>query len=180
MDDQDTGLRTCPYCKEEIKADAVKCKYCRSTIRPERPSHGGTCPYCKEEIHPEAVKCKHCGSRLDASSECGSRLDASSECGCSEKAGGMEKAGMLAALGAAPLDLAGDVGFFTGVGGSPVLLPAQCGDCESVGGFAGLHGVGRKACSRRMWRWNPATERYELTTMSWFEPCTPEPVAAQF
>lgn len=69
-----SDTRSCPYCKEEIKADAVKCKHCGSRITPERPSHGGTCPYCKEEIHPEAIRCKHCRSDL---------LKAGTEdCGC--------------------------------------------------------------------------------------------------
>jgi hypothetical protein len=70
MDDQDSGLRKCPYCKEEIKADAVKCKHCHSTLAPEKPTHGGTCPYCKEAIHPEAVKCKHCGSAVGPGQGC--------------------------------------------------------------------------------------------------------------
>ena len=62
--------RSCPYCKEEIKADAVRCKHCRSSLAPEQAPHGGTCPYCKEAIHPEAVKCKHCGSALGPKAGC--------------------------------------------------------------------------------------------------------------
>ena len=54
--------RECPFCKEAIKADAIKCKHCGSRVAPEEPTHGGTCPYCKEEIRPDAIKCKHCGS----------------------------------------------------------------------------------------------------------------------
>lgn len=56
--------RNCPFCKEEIKTDAIKCKHCHSFIAPEKPLHDGTCPYCKEQIHNEAIKCKHCGSNL--------------------------------------------------------------------------------------------------------------------
>lgn len=54
--------RNCPFCKEEIKADATRCKYCRSAIVPERPAHGGECPFCKEAIDSEALKCRFCGS----------------------------------------------------------------------------------------------------------------------
>ena len=61
MPDQPAS-RQCPFCKEEIRADAVKCKHCKSVLEPDKPSHGGTCPYCKEAILPEAIKCKHCGS----------------------------------------------------------------------------------------------------------------------
>src|SRR5687768_5408570 len=63
MEQQPTS-RECPYCREDIRADAVKCKHCGSRVSPSQPSHGGTCPYCKEEIHPEAIRCKHCKSWL--------------------------------------------------------------------------------------------------------------------
>ena len=65
MQEQSKETRECPYCKEEIKSDAIKCKHCGSSVAPENPPHGGTCPYCKEQIHPEAIKCKHCGSVLE-------------------------------------------------------------------------------------------------------------------
>jgi hypothetical protein len=62
--------RQCPYCKEEIKSDAIKCKHCGSRIAPERPGHEGVCPFCKEQIHPDAIKCKHCKSVLNSESGC--------------------------------------------------------------------------------------------------------------
>jgi Double zinc ribbon len=68
--------RQCPYCKELIKSEAVKCKHCGSAVSPERPSHGGSCPYCKEQVHPEAIKCKHCKSSLVAGSP--------GDCGCNK------------------------------------------------------------------------------------------------
>jgi hypothetical protein len=61
--------RECPFCKEEVHAEATKCKHCRSTLTPARPSHHGICPFCKEEIKLEALKCKHCGSMLTAHAE---------------------------------------------------------------------------------------------------------------
>lgn len=66
----ESNARECPYCKEEIKADAIRCKHCRSTVAPEKPTHSGTCPYCKEAIHPEAIKCKHCGSAVGPQDGC--------------------------------------------------------------------------------------------------------------
>lgn len=63
--------RHCPYCKEEIRAGAIKCKHCGSAVIPEKAPHDGVCPYCKEEIHPQAMKCKHCKSMLTAEADCG-------------------------------------------------------------------------------------------------------------
>lgn len=60
----ESKTRNCPYCKEEIKVDAIKCKHCGTSVAPEKPGHEGTCPYCKEQIHPEAIKCKHCKTDL--------------------------------------------------------------------------------------------------------------------
>lgn len=56
--------RTCPFCKEDIKSEAIKCKHCHSAVAPDHPDHEGVCPYCKETINPEAIKCKHCQSSL--------------------------------------------------------------------------------------------------------------------
>jgi hypothetical protein len=70
--------RECPHCKEEIKAEAIKCKHCGSRVAPERPAHEGICPYCKEEIHPDAIKCKHCKSML------GDSAKSDDGCGCSD------------------------------------------------------------------------------------------------
>ena len=32
MSAQDSATRPCPYCKEEVKAAAVRCKHCQATI----------------------------------------------------------------------------------------------------------------------------------------------------
>lgn len=56
------STRECPFCKEDIRSEATKCKHCGSHVEAEMPSHGGTCPFCKESVKAEAIKCKHCGS----------------------------------------------------------------------------------------------------------------------
>jgi hypothetical protein len=59
-----TEERECPFCKESIKAGAVKCRYCGSTITPMVADHQGICPFCKEDIKPGAIKCRYCHSNL--------------------------------------------------------------------------------------------------------------------
>ncbi len=67
--------RECPYCQEEIRSKAIKCKHCGSAVRPAAKPHGGTCPFCKEEIKADAVRCKHCRSNL---------LTSDDDCGCQQ------------------------------------------------------------------------------------------------
>ena len=64
VNDQATSTRECPLCREEIRADAVRCKHCHGEFLLETPGHGGVCPFCKEEIHPEATRCMHCQADL--------------------------------------------------------------------------------------------------------------------
>lgn len=71
----ESETRLCPFCAEEVKAAAVKCKHCGSALPLAVPAHQGTCPYCKEAINPKATKCKHCKSFLCEESP-------GSPCGC--------------------------------------------------------------------------------------------------
>ncbi len=41
------------------------------------------------------------------------------------------------------------------------MLGKQCGNCEVVGGFGGIRGVGRRSCCQQVW--NPITKGLELS-----------------
>ncbi len=139
--------RQCPYCKEEIKAEAIKCKHCGSGVTPERPAHQGTCPFCKEQINPEAIKCKHCKSVLNSDGR-------TSDCGCDRSGqGGVARPVMLGNSGAL-LQLAPDQLQFdpAGLGGtlrivdvSGVVHDLQRGRVPYVPIFC------RFVCTRRPW-----------------------------
>jgi len=64
MSEAEYVTRECPFCKEEVKAEAVRCKHCQATLVPTEAGHKGICPFCKESINPQAVRCRHCGANL--------------------------------------------------------------------------------------------------------------------
>jgi len=61
---------------------------------------------------------------------------------------------------------------FGASGGAEVVptLAKTCTNCETVGGFGRIKGVGRRSCCQQVW--NPITKRLELSC--WFESCTPD------
>lgn len=65
MSEQASSTRQCPYCREEVDGQAVRCRHCQASIPPQpEPTHEGVCPFCRESIHPEAIRCKHCKADL--------------------------------------------------------------------------------------------------------------------
>lgn len=67
MTDGQSETRECPFCKEEVKAAAIRCKHCLANISGTRPDHGGVCPFCREDIKVDATRCMHCKAGLVAS-----------------------------------------------------------------------------------------------------------------
>lgn len=70
-----TKLKKCPFCAEDIQEAAVKCKHCGSSLVEEPTNTADShvtekkCPYCAEDIPMEATACKHCGSTVSTSLE---------------------------------------------------------------------------------------------------------------
>lgn len=60
MSDEESATRQCPFCKEDVRADALRCKHCQANIPSTTPGHDGVCPYCKEDIKPDATRCRWC------------------------------------------------------------------------------------------------------------------------
>lgn len=60
--------------------------------------------------------------------------------------------------------------------GAAGVLPALpvCGNCETVGGFGGIRGVGRMSCCERVCTVIPGTTQLQCYWNCWFQSCSPE------
>lgn len=70
MTETETTTRPCPSCRQDVRADATRCRHCYGDIA-DGAGHGGRCPLCREDIHPEATRCPHCKSSLVTPDDCG-------------------------------------------------------------------------------------------------------------
>jgi hypothetical protein len=130
MPDEESATRTCDYCREEVKPEAIKCKHCGSRLAPEKPSHGGTCPFCKEQIAADALKCKHCKSALLGAA----KGDEGCDCGTGGRGAGVP-------MSMARLINVGGMGGMRGMGGGVWTDPGHdCwGRCVDDYVFCRLH-----------------------------------------
>ena len=117
------SLRQCPRCKEDISAEAVRCKHCWADFDP-LPGHKGTCPLCFEAIHPHADRCKHCKGDFGrrASTGCG--------CSCSEPNRADSKWTAQGSFVIRRRDLP-EGGIFGDVGTGVSAAGKTCGPCSS-------------------------------------------------
>ena len=154
MADQET--RECPFCKEEINAEAIKCKHCRSSVTPKAPSHGGICPYCKEEIKPDAIKCKHCGTMV------GNSVESAGCAGCAEKTGLLDTVALNALISGSGIRQPPQGTFESGV--------AALASCSGCGRF-GQTAFGFRVCCKRVY-----IPFLGYQTVCWAEPCYVGPI----
>ncbi len=65
--EENKDTKICPFCGEEIKVIAKKCKYCGEFLDNEESQAEKVkiCPFCCEEIPENSEICPECGEKLD-------------------------------------------------------------------------------------------------------------------
>lgn len=79
--------KTCPFCKEEINSDAVKCKHCYSFLNTKNRNSiasmtGKKCPYCQFPIKQDSEVLQCPGCKVPHHRECWEENEGCTTFGC--------------------------------------------------------------------------------------------------
>lgn len=59
------NIKKCPYCGKEIKASALKCRFCGHWLTEDNKEHTVPCPICGEDIPEDSKVCPYCHENVE-------------------------------------------------------------------------------------------------------------------